>query len=232
MDTKAWTARFAGSGHTKYVEELLELFCLFEYELTEAMTGLIWDNSIGSLTGNEGSYVPLDLIQEWMIGEIKGHLSRSDEAFDSPFVREVVAPNVRGAQELKKSVRELLGLAATSGRRPGDGLDDKVVARLLRDIRATEANRFRRGRHYGHVARDDDAAGNDVLEGGKVASFLKRTTADVCTSADVRHEAPAPSAGAPPINVDVLVHGVLGSAVPDEDVWDGLNPPEAVDADE
>lgn len=225
---KAWIATFGGSGHLKYLDELLELFCNFVYELPQRTTTFIWNNSIASLTGNEGSYVPLDLIQEWMIGEIKSHLARSDEAFDASFARDVVAPNVRGALECKKAMKSMFGLVATARHR-GDGLDDECVARLLRDIRSTEANRFRRGRHYGHVAHDDDTAGYNTLEKGKLQSFLMRTTADVCASGEASS---GPDAGTsadeglaafPEPDVSALVEGLLNPALVDGDldIWDG-----------
>lgn len=220
-----WTSTFAGSGHTKYQDELLELYCNFTYEYPEKLTNFIWDNSVASLTGKPHSYVPLDLIQEWMIGEIKSHLARSDEAFDSKFVREIVAPNVRGAQECKLAIRRMFGLTKQASHHR-HGLDDECVARLLRDMETTQPNRFRRGRHYGHVAHDDDAAGFDELEGGKVRSFLKRTTSDVWASAEAEpdgHEAGTPSVGAPASNLSSLVDGVFSVSPEDEDVWDGDN---------
>ncbi|EJD50314.1 hypothetical protein AURDEDRAFT_160846 [Auricularia subglabra TFB-10046 SS5] len=164
-----WTSTFAGSGHTKYLDEMLELFCNFAYEYPQRLTDFIWDHSVASLSGREHSYVPLDLIQEWMIGEIKSHMARSDETFDSKFVRGIVAPNIRGAQECKQAMRRMFGLAKSAAHRT-DRLDDDCVARLLRDIQTTQSNRFRKGRHYGHAANDDDATGYNALEGGKMES--------------------------------------------------------------
>lgn len=97
-----------------------------------------------------------------MIGEIKSHMVRSDEAFDSKFVREVVSPNIRGAQECKQAIRRMFGLTKTAAHRT-DRLDDECVARLLRDMQTTQSNRFRKGRHYGHTANDDDAAGYNEI---------------------------------------------------------------------
>ncbi|EJD47521.1 hypothetical protein AURDEDRAFT_163392, partial [Auricularia subglabra TFB-10046 SS5] len=170
-----WLFTFAGSGHRKYQNEVLELICKFLFEYPEPLWNALLDNSVGSLSGEDGSYVPLDCIQEWAIGDIKEQMQkRVDKDFEDDFTRNVIAPNVLMTAECKKVICNMFGLAAKTTSH-GEVVDDASTLRIMNDLEDKQANMYRTGCHYGTAAPSDFAVGYNALEAGRVAGFVART---------------------------------------------------------
>src|SRR5882724_6138933 len=93
--TKVWTFTFTGSGKNKYSNELLELTCNFEFEYTPALQELVKNNWLCNLSGIEGCWFGLDLLQEKNIKRLKKMAQRRDADFGGSFFQEIVALNVR-----------------------------------------------------------------------------------------------------------------------------------------
>ncbi len=69
---------------------LLEMYCLFRYEASGDLKDAIWNNWLVNLTGELGSWIEADLLQEhynrWledMVGKHRGN-------FDDTFYRQTI----------------------------------------------------------------------------------------------------------------------------------------------
>jgi len=80
------------------------LACNFEYEYSAELQELILNNWLVNLTGIEGCWFPMDLMQEHNIKQLKKLAERQDATFGGEFFQEVVAMNIRALLKANKTV--------------------------------------------------------------------------------------------------------------------------------
>ncbi|THH01002.1 hypothetical protein EW026_g1593 [Hermanssonia centrifuga] len=173
-----WTFMFCGSGKSKYTNELLEIACNFEYEYSDALQEAILNNWLCNLTGLDGCWFPMDLLQEHNIKQLKVMSNERVSSFGSNYFKNVIAYNVRNFLEVKELLQVATGLAKKNGahRRKKKVIGLKLLAQTMREH---QLHRYREGRTYGHVAKDDFATGYCTLDGTtRISDFVKRTSTD------------------------------------------------------
>lgn len=172
-----WVFTFAGSGKTKYTNELLELACNFEYEFTPQLKAAILDNWLVNITGWPGHWFPGDLLVEKQINQLKKMVQRSDQTFGSFFFRRVVALNVRHLIDGTARLRAAVGLSPrTQAHRRKQ--QDAAMNELQRRYNEHKTHLFCPGRAYGFRAADDFAAGYNKLSADnekRIRDFVDRT---------------------------------------------------------
>lgn len=138
------------------------------------------NNWLCNLTGNDGSWFPMDLMLEHNIRLLKAFSGRRDTPFDATFFKEIVSLNIRYFLGVKESLRTATRLNATGGRHQAK---KKTVAmrHLQAAMKEKELHRFRPGRTYGFKAQDDFDIGFDrFASSSRIADFVRRTLADGC----------------------------------------------------
>ncbi|KAI0038909.1 hypothetical protein FA95DRAFT_1550988 [Auriscalpium vulgare] len=177
---KIWTFTFAGSGKSKYANELLELACNFEFEYSLALQLAIMNNWLCNLSGLEGCWFPMDLLQEKNIKQLKKMSTRRDASFGGAFFQDVVSLNIRAFLGAIRSVRTSFKLGAKGGshqRKKKEAAEKELARSIVEHGLLT----FRAGRTTGHVARDDFMSGHKNLSNNnekKLKDFVQRTIRD------------------------------------------------------
>ncbi|KAI0693209.1 hypothetical protein BC835DRAFT_1491070 [Cytidiella melzeri] len=174
-----WVFTFCGSGRSKYTNELLEVACNFEYEYSNKLKTAIMNNWLCNLTGDEGRWFPMDLMQEHNINLLKSMSGSRSSPFADPFFKEVISLNIHNFLDIKESLRTAVGIGAKSGSHK-----QKKKAVALRHLRNTmrehELHKFRASRTFGFMAQDDFAAGYDRFDyTSRIEDFVQRTLADM-----------------------------------------------------
>ncbi|KII90407.1 hypothetical protein PLICRDRAFT_157547 [Plicaturopsis crispa FD-325 SS-3] len=173
-----WTFTFTGSGRSKYANELLELACNFEYEYSEWLKEGVLNNWLVNLSGLEGCWFPMDLLEEKNIKQLKKMAKRRDISFGSDFFRDIVAYNIRAFLEAKKSMESTVRLAHKGG---SHRRAKKVAAmkKLTTAVEERELHKFRAGRTLGHKAQDDFEVGYlRLADSTRIEDFIARTLRD------------------------------------------------------
>ncbi|KAI0054820.1 hypothetical protein BV25DRAFT_1816482 [Artomyces pyxidatus] len=173
-----WTFTFTGCGKNKYANEMLELTCNFEFEYSKDLQNVIKDNWLVNLTGIDGCWFPMDLLQEKNIKQLKKMSTRRDAEFGGEFFQKVIAVNIRAFLEAITSMKTAVGLGAKGGshRRKAK---EASARELTRHIEEQGLHEFRTGRTGGHIAQDDFAVGYDrLLTSKKLQDFVDRTVRD------------------------------------------------------
>ncbi|KAI0700077.1 hypothetical protein BC835DRAFT_1304258 [Cytidiella melzeri] len=99
-----WVFTFCGSGRSKYTNELLEVACNLEYEYSNELKTAIMNNWLCNLTGDEGHWFPMDLMQEHNINLLKSMSGSRSSPFADPFFKEVISLNIRNFLDIKESL--------------------------------------------------------------------------------------------------------------------------------
>ncbi|KZV59150.1 hypothetical protein PENSPDRAFT_595952 [Peniophora sp. CONT] len=188
-----WVFTFAGSGKTKYTNELLELACNFEFEFTPQLKAIILDNWLVNITGWPGHWFPGDLLVEKHIKQLKKLAQRSDKTFGSFFFRRVVALNVRHLIDGTARLRAAVGL------RPRTQLhrrkqQDTAMNELQRKFNEHKTHLFRPGRAYGFRAADNLAVGFNKLAADdekRIRDFIDRTCREFGIGTFASHQPPS-----------------------------------------
>ncbi|KAF7983685.1 hypothetical protein HWV62_19613 [Athelia sp. TMB] len=173
-----WTFTFTGSGKGKYSNELLELACNFKYEYSAELKELIRNNWLVNLSGIEGCWFPMDLMQEHNIKQLKKLAERRDSTFGGTFFQDVVSMNIRATLHANDTIRASVRLGAQGGthRRRKKLAAEKRLANAMAEH---ELHKFRTGRTYGHKAKDNFSEGYNMLAtGNKIKNFITRTMSD------------------------------------------------------
>lgn len=222
---QVWTFTFTGSGKGKYSNELLELACNFKYEYSAELKELILNNWLVNLSGIEGCWFPMDLMQEHNIKQLKKLADRRDSTFGGTFFQEVISMNIRATLHANDAVRAAVRLGSRGGVHPRR--QKKAAEKRFGDaMTERELHRFRAGRTYGYTAHDDFAHGyNMLMMGTKIINFIARTMVD----AGAIHDEEGAAAGdeEPEEHIDlpptpgIIVDGVLVTGEALDEVWDG-----------
>ncbi|KAI0362305.1 hypothetical protein OH77DRAFT_1377558, partial [Trametes cingulata] len=117
-DMKIMLFKFAGSDHTKYCTYLLEMVCSLELEASPVLREVFLKNWLVNPSGEPERTLEGDLLEEHMNLELEETVARKGAEWDSPFIREVVSPNVYHFVELRNEWGTGVGLARRRGRHP------------------------------------------------------------------------------------------------------------------
>ncbi|EUC59337.1 hypothetical protein RSOL_308820 [Rhizoctonia solani AG-3 Rhs1AP] len=169
---KVWVFTFAGSGASKYTNELLELSCGFLYEFPEALQNAIMDNWLCNFTGNPGSWMPMDLMQEHHIRDLKDKSQRRDQDFEGKFFKNILSRNTRSFAHVRSTMNQAVHLKDLSGSH-GEARHTNTRRRLLASLESQKIHTFIPGRDYGWAAQDDLMNGKRRMS-TKVLNFLNR----------------------------------------------------------
>lgn len=208
---QVWAFTFTGSGKSKYSNELLELTCNFEFEYTPALQELVKNNWLCNLSGIEGCWFGLDLLQEKNIKRLKKMAQRRDADFGGDFFQEIVALNVRAFIQATESMNAAVRLTKKGG---AHQRTKKAAAmkELTTEMQDQQLHRFRQGRTLGHKAADDFEKGYLLLT-KKIPEFISRTLKDagaIHADDDIDSDTPDESNDVPMPNM--MVRGFLVAA--------------------
>ncbi|KAH6899406.1 hypothetical protein BKA70DRAFT_1437548 [Coprinopsis sp. MPI-PUGE-AT-0042] len=98
---KIWIFTFAGSGNPLYSTFLIEVYCNFKWEFSEATQKAFLMYWLVNLSGLPGHFIELDLLQEHFNFWLEDIVQHKGKDFDDPFYREVVAMNIQHFLKLK-----------------------------------------------------------------------------------------------------------------------------------
>lgn len=130
------------------------------------------------MSGIEGCWFPMDLLQEHNIKQLKKMSERRDATFDGKFFKEIVAYNIRAFLQANESMKASVRLASKRGthHRKKHHASMKELADAMSE---RQLHKLRVGRILGHVAKDDFEAGNMILsDGSRIKNFIHRTLLD------------------------------------------------------
>ncbi|PBK64863.1 hypothetical protein ARMSODRAFT_892428 [Armillaria solidipes] len=172
---KIWIFSFAGGSNQNYVSYLLETYCLFKYEASKTLKDAIWNNWLVNLTGELGSWIEADLLQEhynrWLEDMVQKHGGR----FDDSFYRQTISPNVHCFLRIKEEFESAFELSRRSKSHTSPHLRDEYKI-LLTIFREEQLHLFRPTRSMGHAASDLLNRGYKRLHEEKLPEFLKKST--------------------------------------------------------
>lgn len=170
---------FAGCGKTKYLNELLELVCGFEFEFSSQLQRIIKDNWLVNLTGIPGHWFAGNLLVEKTIRQLKVMSVRRTSTFGSQFFK-TLGLNVCYFLSASDALRSAVGLSDISGFHPKKRRETALKTLEL-CYRERQPHYFRAKRAQGSVAADDFATGQQSLKnnnGERIRAFVERTTCD------------------------------------------------------
>ncbi|KAJ6601701.1 hypothetical protein DFH09DRAFT_969262, partial [Mycena vulgaris] len=167
---------FWGAGSTNYGNEMLELACNFLYEFPAALQDAILNNYLVNTTGLIGHWLELDLLQEHYNFWIKRLFNSKSHSFDSNHLSEAVGLNIHGFSAIRNYFPRIFGFKKNEGNHRKANTTNDLNA-LGVHYRADHIMQYTAGRNS-HVVPNEFSAGFDILESGKLAEFLERTTRD------------------------------------------------------
>ncbi|KAJ8090936.1 hypothetical protein PM082_024860 [Marasmius tenuissimus] len=170
---KVWMFMFAGSGNNNYRNILLELWSLFKYESSTGLKDAIWNNWLVNLTGKLGKWIPADLMQEHYNRWLEDHVGKSGMAFDDPFLRKSISPNVDFFLVLKKELELAFDLHKRPQAHTSLHLRDEFRS-LLRLFDEESFHYFTPSRSLGHAAVNFLGLGYEKLNNGVLTELLNR----------------------------------------------------------
>ncbi|KAJ3559455.1 hypothetical protein NM688_g327 [Phlebia brevispora] len=168
---------FAGSKHhPRYATLLLEQVTRLEWETNPKRKAIFFKNWLVNTAGEAGRFKPGDIMQEALNLVLEEMIRRNDTDWDTPRVREVIAPNVAFMNDLKNHWGDGLGLAPRRSRHP-EPHSRPEMRTLLQVYNQEELHMFRAGRSYDRNAEDVDtfAKGIAALEKGKLKRWIDTT---------------------------------------------------------
>ncbi|KAG6836416.1 hypothetical protein H0H93_008157 [Arthromyces matolae] len=171
---KIWIFTFAGSGNPRYSNYLLEMYCNFKYEYSPKLRDAILMNWLVNLHGKPGMFIEMDLMQEHFNFWLEEMAQHKGKEFDEPFYRKVISTNVHHFLRLKDEMEAAVSLKERS-KQHGEPHLNVELGELMKAFRKAQVNRRRPGRDEGFHGVDDFAAGVEILEKGRVTSFVART---------------------------------------------------------
>ncbi|TFK45359.1 hypothetical protein OE88DRAFT_1649347, partial [Heliocybe sulcata] len=147
---------FWGGGATNYGNELLELACNFLYEYPEPLVTALMNNYLVNPSGRPGHWQELDLLQEHYNLWIKVLYNERSKDWDSEFLQNVVALNIKGFSSVRETVLSEMGFSKRS--------NDHSEANLMADFnrlgdmhREAQLFTFRAGRKQPSISTDTTA---------------------------------------------------------------------------
>lgn len=151
--------------------------CNFEYEYSQELQELIKNNWLVNLSGIEGCWFPMDLMEEKNIKQLKKLAERRDATFGGSYFQDVIAMNVRALLKANESVRDAMRLGRKGGKHKRKAKED-AKRRLSTAMYERQMHKFRLGRTHGYAASDDHITGYELLGRGRIKDFVTRTLLD------------------------------------------------------
>lgn len=103
---------------------------------------------------------------------------RRDAAFGGDFFQQIVSVNIRAFLQAGESMRSAIRLVEKGGTHRHKKMVDSLT-QLATNMNDEQVHRFRKGRTYGYMAKDDFTAGfMELTRGGKIKDFITRTLKD------------------------------------------------------
>ena len=169
---------FTGSGKSKYSNELLELTCNFEFEYPKELQTVVLNNWLCNLSGHDGCWFPMDLLQEKNIKQLKKMLQRQDTTFGSDFFQEIIAINIQAFLESKKTMRRVFQLSDLSENHIHIK-KEASLKELLWNMGESALHKFCTGHTQGHVVQDDLMEGlHRLTDTSQINDFIECTLRD------------------------------------------------------
>lgn len=112
---QVWTYTFTGSGKSKYANKLLGLTCNFEFKYSKELQYAILNNWLCNLSGINGCWFSMDLMQEKNIKQLKKMSQKRNATFGGTFFKQVIAVNIREYLAAMASTNAFVGLAKRGG---------------------------------------------------------------------------------------------------------------------
>jgi hypothetical protein len=133
------------------------------------------NNLLVNLKGQPLAFHEIDLLREHFNLWLEDYLQKHGGDFDDHFFRNLIAPNVFHFLSIKYSFQTAFELTprSKSHTSPNSVVELKT---LLTSYEQQELHKFCSGRTMGHAATDILAKGYDVLDMGKLDSYLTETT--------------------------------------------------------
>ncbi|KDN33917.1 hypothetical protein RSAG8_12993, partial [Rhizoctonia solani AG-8 WAC10335] len=212
-----WQFTFMGANKSKYATELLELACGFIFEFPEALQTAIKNNWLCNFSGLNGCWLPMDLMQEHHIRELKDKAQRRDTDFESPFFQHVISRNIRWFAATRTSVTKAFNdgkVTRSSAHSKSD--NSAAIAQLLVSLELERVHSFVPGRSHGWLSRDNRSEGRRLMS-TKLQHFLRRTTQMTPEPSEEDVAEPGDNRDDEPINNTIIVV--------DELQYDGMEPP-------
>ncbi|KAH9933360.1 uncharacterized protein B0H18DRAFT_983268 [Fomitopsis serialis] len=157
---------FAGSTHAKYTTYLLETITNLELESTPELRHAILSNLVVNLTGQPGSFLPADLMQEYFSRLLDAVAEKEGVDYADQSVHDAISRNLHHFASLLTDQKDGVGLQHRSGKHSA-----KPELTVLTGIyREAELHSRRKGREYPGPARevDDFRRGYEKLRDGKL----------------------------------------------------------------
>ena len=191
---------------------MLDFYCLFKYEASGDLSNAILQNMLVNITGELGKWIEGDLLQEHYNKWLEDMVGKKGSEFDDQFYRQTLAPNVNHFLRLKENIESAFNLKARSKTHTSPHLRGEYQ-RLLAMYKEEELHLFRSGRTLGHAAVNYFGRGYKRLEEGRIATYLKKTTAyaDIMGDARARNELPPDPADSVQVhrNSEVLLQDLM-----------------------
>ena len=89
-----WIFVFARSNNKNYVDYLLEMYSLFEYDASVSLKNAIFNNWLANIKGKAGQWIERDLLQEHYNKWLEDLIGVRGGEFSDDLYRKTVAPNV------------------------------------------------------------------------------------------------------------------------------------------
>lgn len=170
---QVWQFTFLGAKASKYSTELLELACGFLYEFPPTIQTTIKNNWLCNFSGYPGCWLPMDLMQEHHIRELKEKSQRRDQDFEGRFFQQVVSRNTRWFSRFRAAVSRAVDLKDWSASH-SETNHSPALNQLRTSLKNEHVHTFVPGRSYDWVARDDSMIGQELMP-KKILRFLQRS---------------------------------------------------------
>jgi hypothetical protein len=179
-----WIFTFCGTSHQNYTNYMLDLYCLLRYESSPSLHEALLNNWLVNMTGKPGQWYEADLLQEHHNRWLEDMVQRHGGEFDDLFYRKTISLNVSHFLRIKEEIETTFGLDQRSKSHTSPHLRDEF--RLLLNLyKEEELHSFRFGRSLGHAAKNAFALGYECLDSGKLAEYIRKSTAHVDVMAEV-----------------------------------------------
>ncbi|KAG6862847.1 hypothetical protein C0991_009921 [Blastosporella zonata] len=119
----------------------------------------------------------MNLMQEHFNRWLEEMAQHKGKEFEDQFYRKVLSPHVHHFINLKDEIENMVSLQPRTKKHTLPNYDRELTS-LMNTVRNEELNCQRDGRFEGHCTRDAAAEGLEVLQNGKVDSFIKKSIVD------------------------------------------------------
>ncbi|KIM45745.1 hypothetical protein M413DRAFT_24877 [Hebeloma cylindrosporum] len=168
---------FWGAGATNYGNELLELACNFLLEYPDDLKTAVLNNYLVNSSGLPGNWYELDLLQEHFNFWIKRLFNSKSHDFDARHLSEAVSLNISGFSTLRDRFPGLFG-SKKNRYHHTDAEKQNDINKLGDHFRRDRILSFTPKRSQAYVVNDEFGAGYSILAGGRLQTFLERTSRD------------------------------------------------------